>query len=191
METPEGMNYWTPEALVDSPSTRSDTRDPDGESIGILDDDIDDVLGDPKDVRPLRRNKLALTWQGYSRTDLQHMWRVALNSRDNNKLDEAENLLEKVYRGLGHVLGKANEDTIKAAYNLADLYADSNRMKEANGVLENVIQDHIYICGYEDRKTQQNIFHAVELLNGWNRQADALGLLSLQRAVAVFPLPSQ
>lgn len=175
------MTYWTPKALVDSPSTKSDIGDPEVERIEILGDDVDDGSGDLTDARPLGGSKLMLTWQGYSRTDLQDMLRQALKSRDGGRLDEAETLLKKVYLGLSHVLGKTNEDTVKVAYNLADLYADSNQMKEANGVLENVVQDHIYVCGYEDKRTQQNILHAVELLNGWNRQADALGLLSLSK----------
>lgn len=173
------MSYRTPQALVDSPSARGITGDTEFARNEISGNDIDDDSGDPTDLRPFVRTKLALTWQGYSRTDLQEMWRIALKSRNDGRFGEAEDIFKKLYLGLSRVLGKTNEDTTKAAYNLADLYADSNRMNEASDVLENIIQDHINVCGYEDRKTQQNILHAVELLNGWNRQADALGLLSL------------
>ena len=209
-ETPEGMSYKTPKAIVDSPSAKSDGEDPeveiieisdddgedpeveiievsddDGEDpeveiIDISDDDIDDGEDDPTDARPRGGSKLALMWHGYSRTDLQEMWRAALRCRDDGRIDEAEDMFKEVWLGLRHVLGKTN-DTVRAAYNLADLYAHSNRTKEANGVLENVLEDHIYVRGYEDKRTQQNILHAVEFLNGWNRQADALGLLSLSK----------
>ena len=109
------------------------------------------------------------------------MWRAALESRNAGRLHEAEAALQQVYSGLSHILGRTNEDTVKAAYNLADLYAVSNRMDKAIDSVESVIQNHLEVCGCKDRKTQQVIFTVVELLNGWNRQADALGLLSLSK----------
>ena len=106
---------------------------------------------------------------------------MARDSRNAGALDEAENMFQQTLIGMNHVRGKTNEDTVKVAYNLADLYADSGRMEDAVGILEKVIQNHISRYGLEDAKTQQNVLHAVELLNGWNRHTDALSLLSLAK----------
>lgn len=109
------------------------------------------------------------------------MWRTAIAYRNAGRSNEAEDMLHRVFLGMGHVLGKTNEDTVKAAYNLADVYADSGRIDEAIAMVEKVIEYHLTAYGYKDKRTQQNVLHAVELLNGWNRQADALGLLSLSK----------
>lgn len=175
------MSYKTPKALVDSPPAENDAEGADVERIEISDDDFGDGLNDSIDVTPLDGSMLALTWQGHSRADLQDLWRTAIDCRNAGKFDEAENMFHRVFLGMGHVLGRTNEDTVKVAYNLADLYADSDRMGQAIDMIEKVVQNHITTYGCEDSKTQQNILHAVELLNGWNRQADALGLLSLSR----------
>lgn len=180
-ETPESISYETPQTQLNSPSPINDAADFDVEAIGNPDDNVNDFLGDPTNRSCLGGRKLALTWQGHSRADLQDMWRTALASRDRGGVDEAENMLHQVSLGLSHVLGMTNEDTIKAAYNLADLYAGTGRMEKAVDMIETVIQNHIDTYGYEDKRTQQNILHAVELLNGWNREADALGLLSLSK----------
>ena len=109
------------------------------------------------------------------------MWRAAVNHRNAGRSNEAEEMLHQVFLGMGHVLGKTNEDTVKVAYNLADLHADSGRMVEAIAMIEKVIEYHRTTYGHADSRTQKNVLHAVELLNGWNRQADALGLLSLSK----------
>jgi tetratricopeptide (TPR) repeat protein len=109
------------------------------------------------------------------------MWLTARDYLHAGKFKEAEDMFLQAYQGLCHVLGNTNEDTVKAAYNLAGLYADSGRAKEADDIIEKVIQSHIDQWGYQDKRTQQNVLHAVELLNGWNRQADALALLSLSK----------
>ena len=109
------------------------------------------------------------------------MWHAAIGHRNSGRSDEAEKLLHQVFLGMSHVLGKTNEDTVKVAFNLADLYADSNRMNEAIDMTEKVMEHHLTTYGCEDPKTQQIVLHIVELLNGWNRQADALGLLSLSK----------
>jgi tetratricopeptide (TPR) repeat protein len=94
------------------------------------------------------------------------MWRTAISDRNAGRANEAEDMLHQVFLGMAHVLGKTNEDTVKAAYNLADLYADSGRMDEATAMIEKVIEYHRTTYGYEDLRTQQNVLHAVELLNG-------------------------
>lgn len=55
------------------------------------------------------------------------------------KFDEAENIFHRVFLGMCHVLGKTNEDTVKVAYTLADLYADSDRIGQAIGVWSRTI----------------------------------------------------
>lgn len=180
-ETPESLSYKTPKALVDPPSANGVEERCDAERIEISDDEPEDGFDDPTYSRPLDGSKLTLTWHGHSRADLQDMWRTAISDRNAGRANEAEDMLHQVFLGMGHVLGKTNEDTVKAAYNLADLYADSGRMDEAIAMIEKVIEYHRTTYGYEDLRTQQNVLHAVELLNGWNRQADALGLLSLSK----------
>ncbi|KAL8713832.1 MAG: hypothetical protein Q9225_006682 [Loekoesia sp. 1 TL-2023] len=175
---PEGVSYKTPKALVESPA-KNVADDSDGEGIKIQDDGPEDSSNDATAVESSGEGRLALRWKGYSRTDLQEMWRTALKCRDTGKFDEAVNMLDQAYTGLGHVMGKTNDDTVKVADNLADLYAQSGQMEQAIDLLEKVIQNYLEIYGCRDRRTQQTILHAVELLNGWNRQADALGLLSL------------
>ena len=173
------MSYKTPNTILDSPESNAEISD--GDRVEISDDDQDDDFGGPTDPRSATRDKLVLAWHGNSRANLQDMWRAALKFRDASRLDEAEATLQQVYTGLCHVLGKTNEDTAKAAYNLADLYAVSDRMDKAIDTIEKVIQNHLDMSGCEDKKTQQTVLKAVELLNGWNRQADALGLLSLSK----------
>ena len=56
------------------------------------------------------------------------MWRSAINHGNAVRSDEAQDMLHQVFLGIGHVLEKANEDIVKVAYNLADLYAGPGRM---------------------------------------------------------------
>lgn len=163
------MSYKTPKALVESPAEGVKEHS-DVEGIEIQDDEPEDSSDDATDVEPFDQGRLALRWQGYSRTDLQEMWRTALKCRDTGKFDEAENMLSQAFVGLGHVMGKTNSDTVRAAYNLADLYAQSGRMEQANDLLEKVIQNFLETYGCKDSRTQQNTFHAIELLNSWNRE---------------------
>ena len=151
------------------------------EEIGFVQDASEDDSDDATDVGSLDGGRLALRWPGHSRADLYEMWRMALKSRDTGKLDEAEALLSQASIGLANVIGKTNGDTVKVAYNLADLYATTGRMEEAMALVEKVMQNHLQVYGCGDRRTQQNVLQAVELLNGWNREADALGLLSLSK----------
>ena len=151
------------------------------ERIEIADDEPENDFGDPTYSRSLDGSKLTLTWRGHSRADLHDMWRTAIDCRNAGRVDEAEDMLHQVFLGMSHVLGKTNQDTVKVAYNLADLYADSGQMNEAIATVEKVIDYHLSTYGCEDKKTQQTVLHAVELLNGWNRPADALGLLSLSK----------
>ncbi len=166
---------------MDSPSAKIAGERSDIEEIGNSEDERENGFGDPTYPRPLNESKLTLTWHGHSRADLHDMWRMAIDSRNAGRSNEAEKLLHQVFLGLGHVLGKTNEDTVKAAYNLADLYADSGRVDEAIAMIEKVIEYHLTAYGHKHRRTQQNVLQAVELLNGWNREADALGLLSLSK----------
>ena len=151
----------------------------DAESIENSDDEPEDDLGGPTNSRIRNGSKLTLTWHGHSRADLHDMWRTAINHRDADRSNEAEDILYQVFLGMSHVLGKTNKDTVKVAYTLADLYAGSGRMEEANAMIEQVIDYHLTTYGCEDPRTQQNVLHAIELLNGWNRGEDALGLFSL------------
>lgn len=168
------MSYKTPKPIV------VESEDSDHESTGTSDDDSDNDFDDSDaDAMAFTVNKLPLTWRGHSRGDLQDMWATARDYRNTGKFAEAEDMFSQVFLGSCHLLGNANEDTVKVAYNLADLYADSGRMKEAVDMVEKVIQNHLEQWGHEDKRTQQNVLHAIELLNGWNRQADALALLSL------------
>ena len=154
---------------------------PDVERDDISDDEPEDIFSDPTNSRVLDGSKISLTWHGHSRSDLHDMWRTAINHRNAGRSNEAEAMLHQVFLGMGHVLGKTNQDTVEVAYNLADLYAESDRMDEAIAMIEKVIEYHMTIYGNKNPRTQQNVLHAVELLNGWNRQADALGLLSLSK----------
>ncbi|KAL8860637.1 MAG: hypothetical protein Q9178_002990 [Gyalolechia marmorata] len=178
--TPEGVTYKTPKAPVESPSQEL-IMHPDMEGIENQINGLEESSDDDLDIKALSQGRLALRWQGHSRTDLQELWRMALSSRDTGNVVEAENMLSRAVTGLSHVMGKTNADTVKASYQLADLNAKSDRMGHAFELLEKVMNDHLETYGREDTRTQQNILHAVELLNGWNREADALGLLSLSK----------
>lgn len=149
--------------------------------VEISDDGSKSDSSDPTDYRPLNGSKFTLRWRGHSSADLHAMWRTATSYRNAGRANEAEDMLHQVFLGLSQVLGKTNEDTVKVAYNLADLYAESGRMDEAIAMIEEVIEYHLTTYGWKDQKTQQNVLHAVELLNGWNRQTDALSLLSLSK----------
>ena len=177
------MSYKTPKSLGDTPPEDLVADADEGESVQSSDQESEESYRDLSDARPHETRKLVLSWHGHSRADLQNMWQTALTRRNEGKSDVAEQTLKQVVVGLNHVLGKTNEDTIKAKYNLASLFAESGQMEEAIDIVEEVIQDHLDLCGYKDKKTQQNVLQAVELLNGWNRQADALSLLSLSKEV--------
>ena len=180
-ETPQGVSYKTPKALEVSPPAKGAGERSDAERVEISDDELEDNSADPMDSGPLHGSSLTLSWHGHSRTDLQDMWRTAINFRNSGRSHEAEEMLNQVFLGMSHILGKTNMDTVKVAYNLADIYAASGRMNEAYAIIERMIEYHRITYGYEDRRTQQHVLHAVELLNGWNRQSDALGLLSLTK----------
>lgn len=176
------MSYKTPKALAESPAQQVIERFH-MEGIDIKGRDLSESSDDDEDpdTNALSQGRLALRWQGYSRTDLQEMWDAALRCRDTGDSAQAEDMLSRVVTGLSHVMGKTNVDTIKVAYHLADIYAKSGRTEHATGLLEKVMNDHLEVYGRRDARTQQNVLHAVELLNGWNREADALGLLSLSK----------
>ncbi|KAL8839145.1 MAG: hypothetical protein Q9176_004648 [Flavoplaca citrina] len=178
--TPEGVSYKTPKALIESPA-QDVIEHSDMEGIDIQHHELEYSSDDDPDVRAHSQGRLALRWQGYSRTELQEMWRTALRCRDTGDIVEAGNILSRAVTGLRHVMGKTNADTVKATYQLADLNVKSNQMEQAVEQLEKVMNDHLETYGPKDTRTQQNILHAVELLNGWNREADALGLLSLSK----------
>jgi hypothetical protein len=186
------VSYKTPKPLGLSPIPANDNKESGDESTGAsADDSEDDSDQDFAESRPKGGNKLTLTWRGHSRGDLEDMWRTARNYRNTGKLAEAEDMFSQVFLGSCHLLGNTNEDTVKVAYNLADLYANSGRIKEAVDMIEKVIQSHMEQWGYEDKRTQQNVLHAVELLNGWNRHADALALLSLSEELLQSPSRSR
>lgn len=174
------MSYKTPKALVESPANVV-AEHFDTVVMDTSDNGLENTSDDAMDEVAFGDGSLAPRWHGYSRTNLQEMWRTALKRRDTGKFGEAEHMLSQAFIGLCHVLGKTNEDTVRVAYNLAGLYADCGRMEEAVDVLEKVIQNYLGTYGCGDKRTQQNILHAVELLNGWNREADALALLSLSQ----------
>ena len=176
------MSYKTPKALAESPAQQVIERSY-MEGIDIKGQDLSESSDDDEDpgTNALSQGRLALRWQGYSRTNLQGMWDAALRCRDTGDSAQAANMLSRVVTGLSHVMGKTNVDTIKAAYHLADIHAKSGRMEHATDRLEKVMNDHLEVYGRRDARTQQNVLHAVELLNGWNREADALGLLSLSK----------
>lgn len=177
--TPEGVSYKTPKALAESPAQQVKEASY-MEGLEIEEQDTRESSDDDEDsnVNALGQERLALRWQGYSRTDLQEMWGTALRCRDTGDSAQAENMLSRVVTGLSHVIGKTNANTIKAAYHLADIHAKSGQMGHATDLLEKAMNDHLEVYGRRDARTQQNVLHAVELLNGWNREADALGLLS-------------
>ncbi|RYP62306.1 hypothetical protein DL771_009791 [Monosporascus sp. 5C6A] len=172
--TPQGVSYKTPKQLTG-------TSDSEDDAMEFSDDDE----SDPDDVPGANdgpgKRKLALTWEGLSRSDLQAIWHKARGNRDAGRLQEAEGAFQQALIGMSHVLGETNEDTLKVSYDLADLYATSGRIKEAMAIVEKSIQAHAHRWGYEDKRTQQSVLQAVELLNAWDRQADAMGLLSLSK----------
>ncbi|RYP63797.1 hypothetical protein DL770_009297 [Monosporascus sp. CRB-9-2] len=172
--TPQGVSYKTPKQLTG-------TSDSEDDAIELSDDDESDFGDVPGANEGPGERKLALTWEGLSRSDLQAIWHTARGNRDAGRLQEAEEAFQQALIGMSHVLGETNEDTVKVSYDLADLYATSGQTKEAIAVVEKSIQAHAHRWGYEDKRTQQNVLQAVELLNAWDRQADAMGLLSLSK----------
>jgi hypothetical protein len=185
--TPHGVSYKTPRTTLDTPhSDHSETGSSSGSLIQISDDDDGDDA-DFEDISDFEddpgNETIALTWKGHSISDLQALWHIACSHREAGEIKEAEDKLRKVLIGMGHVSGKTSDETVKVAYQLADLYATNARIGDAMVVLEELIQAHVYAWGCEDRRTQQNVLQAVGLLNAWNRPDDALALLSLSREV--------
>ncbi|KAM3069420.1 hypothetical protein ACMFMG_005526 [Clarireedia jacksonii] len=189
VSTPHGVSYKTPKATFDTPhlehSESDSSSDNSSDNVVQISDDGDDTdfenmsgSGDSPG-----NDKIALTWQGHSISDLQALWHIACNHRDAGEVNEAEGVLRKVLLGMGHVSGKTNGETVKVAHNLADLYATTDRIGEAMTVLEELIEAHVYTWGCEDKRMQDNVLQAVGFLNTWNRSDDAMALLSLSREV--------
>ncbi|KAI0454976.1 hypothetical protein F5B21DRAFT_473344 [Xylaria acuta] len=162
-ETPEGVRYETPVALIPSP-----------ENDAISDEEADwDTSSESTDI-----DEVQLSWQENTGSDFLNMWRSAIVISKQNKAADAEELLKKAIDGLRHVSGITHEDTKKASYDLANLYAETGRETESLHVVERVIRDHVKVLGFRNRKTQQVVLQVVELLNAWNRHTEALGLLT-------------
>ena len=121
---------------------------------------------------------LRLTWQGYTRAELNSMLDVAKQHKLDREIAAAEALLRKVHQGYTRILSTTGEDTNKVAYLLATLYVENGQTEDADRVLEELIRRHIRRWGVKDRRTQQHVLNVVELLNGWDRAADALAFLS-------------
>ena len=150
--------------------------------VEIVDEDTEDTSDDsPASSARFESSELPLTWQGYSSSDLHDIWRRAREFRDLGGSEDAERMLNLVVLGMRQVLGKTNEDTVKATYQLADLYDTSDRSAKATDVMSKMIDDHVVTLGFENRKTQQVVLDVAEHLNGVGRSTDALGLLSLSR----------
>jgi len=184
--TPDGMSYETPKSPIEMPSAEENTATRHDAVVEISDGESSDGSneGSIKETVDIPRpsscsDTLLLTWRGHSASDLQAMWLRARAYGDSETCQEPENLMREVLEGMENLVGKTNHDTVKVAYELANLYASSDRIEMAVDVIQKVIQDHHNTWGYEDKRTQQSVMHAVELLNSWNRHDDALGLLSL------------
>lgn len=184
VETPRGVTYETPAALVLSPGSSHAYNDEEEEGDPENVSDNNSEVDDSEDM-------LRLTWDGHTGPEFLTLWKTALESRDQGKADEAEGLLERAWNGLRHISGVTHEDTNKVAYSLASLYADTGRMNEAVALVERTIQDHVKTLGYENRITQQRVLLAAEILNGWNRHAEALGLLSRSKELLDRSGPSR
>ncbi|KAI1130526.1 hypothetical protein F5Y10DRAFT_235429 [Nemania abortiva] len=163
-ETPQGVDYETPTALMLSPG--NDDSDEEQEDWDTLSESTD------ADEAP------QLSWQGKTGSDFLDMWKSALALSKQNKAAGAEVLLKEALDGLCRVSGTTHEDTKKVCYDLANLYAETDRVTEAIRVVEKVIRDHVKILGFQSRETQQVVLQVVELLNAWNRHTEALGLLA-------------
>lgn len=138
---------------------------------GSLDQTFSEVAEDLEDTLPLR-------WNGLSRGDLLAMWDSGEAFSQRNDWKNAEKLFLQATQGYRHILGSTHEDTIKAAYVLANVYAESDRMADADKIIEDVTHELISKLGHGHKRTQQHVLHAVELLNGWHREEDAIGLLA-------------
>ncbi|KAI0535673.1 hypothetical protein GGR58DRAFT_504073 [Xylaria digitata] len=163
-ETPQGVSYKTPAALTLSPGNDNPEEEEEDWDTSSESTDIDVTI--------------QLSWQGNTGNDFLNVWRSALVISKQNRKAEAEELLKQAVDGLCHVSGATHEDTKKASFDLANLYAETGREVEAMQVAEGVIKDHVKILGIQNRKTQQTVLQAIELLNAWNRHTEALGLLA-------------
>ncbi|KAH8694492.1 hypothetical protein BGZ61DRAFT_588458 [Ilyonectria robusta] len=191
IDTPEGVSYKTPKDLVVSPndlagssaipnidrspeqgrSRSEDVVETESPDSGSLDQTFSKVAANFEDTLPLR-------WNGLSRGDLIAMWDSGKAFSERNDWKNAEKMFLQATQGHRHILGSTHEDTVKAAYVLANLYAESDRMVDADKIIEDVTHDLISKLGHGHKRTQQHIRHAVELLNGWHREEDALGFLA-------------
>lgn len=171
VETPRGVTYETPAAIVLSPEAPQSFPEEDEEGHS-------DANSDPNPMDNDDESMLRLTWEGHTGPEFLTLWKVALQYRDGGGADEAEHRLERAWNGLRHISGVTHEDTNKVAYSLASLYADTGHMDKAVALVERVIQDHVRTLGYKSKVTHQRILQAAEILNGWNRHAEALGLLA-------------
>jgi tetratricopeptide (TPR) repeat protein len=174
------VSYNTPKTIVHTPRSEHSENDSSSDNVIQISDDSDDAeFEDMYDAEDSPANdKTALTWQGHSRSDLQALWNIARSHRDAGEIKEAEGKLRKVLVGMGHISGKINDETVKAAYDLADLYATTDRTGEARIVLEKLVQAHVYALGCEDGRTQNIALQAVDLLHMRSRSDDSLALLS-------------
>ncbi|KAL1852899.1 hypothetical protein Daus18300_011981 [Diaporthe australafricana] len=184
VETPQGMTYETPAALVLSPENTHVYNERNEEDHSDAVSDANSAASDDEDM-------LRLTWEGHTGPEFLNLWKTALKCRDEGKANEAEDHLERAWTGLRHISGATHEDTNKVAYSLASLYADTGRMDKAVALVEHVIQDHVKTHGYESKITQQRVLLAAEILEGWNRHAEALGMLSRSKELLAMSRSDQ
>jgi tetratricopeptide (TPR) repeat protein len=89
-----------------------------------------------------RARKLYVLLFGEENTKtLRAMYSIASSFRDIGRLEEAQDIQEKVLEARKHTLGEDHPETLSAMQNLANTYADlSGRMKEVQELQEKVLE---------------------------------------------------
>jgi hypothetical protein len=79
---------------------------------------------------------LVLAWSGSSKTDLDRMFENARALAQAGDENAAEQDVRHVWNGYKAIVGTTHEDTSKAAYRLATLYAEKGAMPSAYEVMD-------------------------------------------------------
>ena len=125
-----------------------------------------------------------LTWNGYTRTQLEAMPEEAYELERSGQLEMAEDRFRTALDGLQNLLAPTHEETNKTAYHLASFYAQHDRMDDADAVLGWMCDKHIERWGINHKKTVDHLLYILELFNRWSRVDDAITLIT--RAFEAF-----
>ncbi|KAJ2979248.1 hypothetical protein NUW58_g7251 [Xylaria curta] len=113
----------------------------------------------------------------------------AINLRELNRIEEAEEAFRDTVERFGRILGSFHQDTLRAIMNFAILYDRTNRPERAEELYRAALVGREKIMGFDNQYTMRTVERLASLLWSQNRcdEAETLALRAL-RAQRKLPL---